>query len=271
MNTFLLLLTLWNPALKKDRILIQKEYEIDDPGSMTIIIDNINGDVEVSSSNDNKVYLSVEIQISGYNDALVEKAKSELQLGQVLADDSLTFFTKAPFIKKNQWGYDMRNQPKYSFKYQYKVRVRKETSVEAKTIDHGDVTVSDIEGAIRVGNVNGAIEVNNARVIETASTVNGDVTIHFLEPPTKKTFFHTVNGDFNFTLPESFTAQVYFDSMNGDLYTAFDYQKLGPKVTKSEKEGRYKIGSNTGIEIGSGGPELSFKSINGNVYLKKSE
>ena len=271
MNTFLILLTLWNPALKKDRVLILKEYEIADPRNMTVIIDNINGDVEVSASNDQKVYLSLEIVISGYSDALVEKAKSELQLGQLLTDDSLTFFTKAPFIKKNQWGYNMRDEPKYSFKYQYKVRVPKETSIEAKTINHGKVTVANVDGAISVGNINGAIEVKNARVIEEASTVNGDVTINFLEPPAKKTFFNTVNGDFHFTLPDSFSAQVYFDSMNGDLYTAFDFEKLAAKITRSEKEGTYKIGSKTGIEIGSGGPELSFKSINGNVYLRKSE
>jgi hypothetical protein len=54
------------------------------------------------------------------------------------------------------------------------------------------------------------------------------------------------------------------------LFTAFDYNNLRPKVEKSQEKGTFKIGSKTGVEIGSGGPELSFRSINGSVYLEKS-
>ena len=165
----------------------------------------------------------------------------------------------------------MRNPPKYAFKYQYKLKVPKQVAVEAKTINNGNVLVEDIDGPVKVCNVNGAVEVKNARVIQKASTVNGDVTIHFLESPKESIDFHTVNGDFNFRFPEDFSAKVYFDSMNGDLYTSFDYEQMAPKVTKSRKDGKFKIGSKTGIEIGNNGPEISFNSINGNVYLKKSE
>ncbi|MEP5104921.1 MAG: hypothetical protein ABJQ84_09895, partial [Ekhidna sp.] len=75
----------------------------------------------------------------------------------------------------------------------------------------------------------------------------------------------------NFKLPKDFSAKVYFDTMNGDMFTAFHYQTMSPKVEKSSEHGKFKIGTKTGVEIGSGGPELSFRSINGNVYLKKSE
>lgn len=270
MKVLLLLITIFNSDLKEDKIVINKEYTIESPQAMTVIVDNINGDVEVEPSSDNKLYLTLEIQISGHTDKLVEQAKSELKLGEVLADDSLMFYTQAPFIKKCKWGYDMRDHPKYAFKYQYKVKVPKEVTLEAKTVNNGDVYVRDIDGPVKACNVNGAVEVKNARIIQQASTVNGDVTINFLESPKESIDFNTVNGDFNFELPEDFSAQIYFDSMNGDLYSSFDYQKMSPKITKSETNGKFKIGSKTGIEIGSNGPELSFKSINGNVYLKKS-
>lgn len=270
MKTLLLLISLFNPTLKEDKIVINKEYTIESPKEMTIIIDNINGDVEVEASTDNRLYLTLEIQISGHTDTLVEQARRELKLGEFLTDDSLMFYTKAPFIKKCKWGYDMRNQPKYAFKYQYKLRVPKQVTLEAKTVNKGDVIVKNIDGPVKACNVNGAVEVKNARIIRQASTVNGDVTINFLESPKEAIDFHTVNGDFHFKLPEDFSAQVYFDSMNGDLYSSFDYQKMSPQITKSEEEGRFKIGTKTGIEIGSNGPELSFKSINGNVYLRKS-
>lgn len=270
MKLLILCFSLLNPELKEDRISISKSYEIDTPGEFTVMIDNIFGDVEVEPSNDNKVYLELEIVISGRTDALLEKAKKELELGEHRVDDSLVLFTEAPFIKKCRWGYDMRRGPDYKFKYQYKLKVPKSIGVFAKTVDRGDVLIKNIDGIVKASNVNGEVEIENARDVRKASTVNGDVTISLLEKPTESVDFNTVNGDFRFELPANFSAKIYFDSMNGDLYTAFDYKSLSPRVEKSEKNGTFKIGTKTGVEIGSGGPEFSFRSINGNVYLDKA-
>ena len=274
MNLLLILMALINPDLKEDKVEINKTYTLENPAEMAVIIDNINGDVEVEASSDNKVYLSVIIEMSAKSDELLAKAKKELELGELMTDDSLIFYTKAPFIKKCRWGnyagYNMRDQPKYNFKYQYKLKVPKNVSLEAKTINRGDVLVQNVDGPVKACNVNGKVDIRNARKVLQASTVNGDVTINFLESPKEAIDFHTVNGDFNFQLPKDFSAKVYFDSMNGDMFTAFDYQPMSPKVEKSTENGKFKIGTKTGVEIGSGGPELSFKSINGNVYLKKS-
>lgn len=236
---------------------------------------NINGDVTVEPSPDNKVYLTLTIEIEAPSDDLMNRAKSELQLGERMTEDSLLFFTKAPFIKKCRWGnssgYDMRDYPEYSFKYQYQLKVPSSVSLEAKTIDHGDVKVNNIEGGVKASNVNGSVAINNAKKVLQASTVNGDVNIHFLEAPREAIDFNTVNGDFHLELPQDLNAKVYFNSMNGDLYTSFDYRTMNPIVEKSDKNGKYKIGTRTGVEIGSNGPELTFRSINGNAYLRKSE
>ena len=275
MNYLIILMALILPDLKEDKVEINKTYTLADPGKVAVVINNINGDVQVETSNDNKVYLSLVIEITAKSDELMAKAKRELELGELQTDDSLVFYTKAPFIKKCRWGkfvgYDMREHPKYDFKYQYKLKVPKAVTLEAKTINNGDVYVENVSGGVTACNVNGAVEIKNARKVLQASTVNGDVTISFLESPKTAINFNTVNGDFNFELPKDFSAKVYFDTMNGDMYTAFDYRNMSPKVEKSTKDGKFKIGTKTGVEIGSGGPEISFKSINGNVYLKKSE
>ena len=271
MKLLLLLLALTAESPRDGKTVIFKTFPISSSEASTVVIDNINGDVVVERSEDELVHLYVEIVFEASSEKLLSKAKQELELGIYNSNDSLRFFTKAPFIKRCQWGYDMRSQPEYAFKYQYKVKVPANVNLEAKTINDGDVFVKNIDGPVKACNVNGAVEVKNARIIRQASTVNGDVTINFLESPEEPIVFNTVNGDFQFELPEDFSAQIFFDSMNGDLYSSFDYQKMAPRVTKSEKNGKYKIGTKTGIEIGSDGPELSFRSINGNVYLKKSE
>lgn len=274
MKLLILFLSLIHPELREDKIEISKTYTISNPSEMAVVINNINGDVEVETSNDNKVYLSLVIEISAHSDELIAKAKKELKLGELMTDDSLIFFTEAPFIKKCKWGkfvgYDMQEDPKYDFKYQYKLKVPNNVKLEAKTINRGDVLVANVEGPVKACNVNGKVDIKNARKVLQASTVNGDVTINFLESPQEAIDFNTVNGDFKFELPNDFNAKIYFDSMNGDMYTAFDYRPMSPKVEKSNENGKFKIGTKTGVEIGSGGPELSFRSINGNVYLKKS-
>lgn len=274
MKLLLILMTLINPDLKEDRVEINKKYELQNPGEMTVIIDNIYGDVEVERSKDNNVYLSLTIVVLANSDQLIARAKNELKLGETMKEDSLMFFTEAPFVKRCKWGnysrLDIRTEPKYSFKYQYKLKVPKDVNLEAKTIDHGNVLVRDVDGAVKAGNVNGKIDIENARKVLQASTVNGDLTIKFLESPKEAIDFNTVNGNFNFELPNDFSAKIYFDTMNGDLYTAFDYVAMKPKVEKSNENGKFKIGTKTGVEIGSNGPELSFRSINGDVFLKKS-
>lgn len=273
MKILILLFTWMNADLSKETITINKTYELESPKDMVVVIDNIFGNVSVEPSDDNKVYLTLDIMISAGTESLMQKAKSELELGELFAHDSLVFYTKAPFIERqnwgNNWGYDMRDEPRYSFKYQYTLKVPKDVILDARTVNKGGVYIKDI-GTVKACNINGSIEIKNVNQVLEASTVNGDVTINFLENPKNSIDFNTVNGDFNLELPKSLNAKVFFDSMNGDLFTVFDYQKLSPKVEKSEKNGAFKIGTKTGVEIGNGGPELSFKSINGNVYLKKS-
>lgn len=268
MKILILLLTLVNTDLTKETITVNKTYELDSPKDMVVVIDNTFGSVSVEPSGDNNVYLTLNIEISAGNQLLMDQAKRDLSLGEIFSHDSLVFFTKAPFISRNKWGHNMQNGPNYSFKYQYTLKVPKDVILEAKTVNNGKIYVKDI-GTVKASNVNGAVEIKNVNQVLQASTVNGDVTINFLENPKNPIDFNTVNGDFTLELPKNLNAQVFFDSMNGDLFTAFDYQKLSPKVKKTEKDGTFKIGTKTGVEIGSGGPELSFKSINGNVYLKK--
>ena len=266
-----------NPFLKEDKVVIEKTYPIADPSSMTVIVDNIQGDVVVEATEGRQVELLLEIWIEADSDRDLAKAKSELKLGEQVSSDSLVFYTEAPFIKRTSWGSGWSNNINinmealgYDFKYQYTVKVPNTVTLDAHTINKGDVLVKDVDGPVKACNVNGSVEIENARQVIQASTVNGDLTINFLENPRKSVGFQTVNGDFNLTLPSDFAAKIFFDSMHGELYTAFDYQELRPRIENSNEHGKFKIGSKTGIEIGKGGPQLSFKSVNGDVYLKKS-
>ena len=260
--------------LQEERVKIEKQYKIDNSSDFKVVVDNIHGNVVIMPSSDDQVYLELEIVISANSDKLIDQAKQDLKLGERMTDDTLGFYVKAPFVQRCQsnkfQGFRIDDYPDYSFRYHYRLKVPAQVTLSARTIDKGVVRIENMEGPIAAGNINGDLEITNAREILNASSVNGDISISFAENPTRDIHFNTVNGDFDLTFQDDLSARVYFDSMNGNLYTAFDYQSLKPKVEKSEAHGRFKIGTKTGVEIGIGGPELSFKSINGNVYINKA-
>ena len=274
MNLLILFITLINPGLKEATVTINKTYDVTSAEKLLVMINNVYGDVVVEPSPDGKVHVLLKIKIDARNETLLNQAKKDLKLGEYQGQDSLVFYTKAPFIRdcneppfKGSWW---NEGPDYSFSYEYKVQIPKMAMVSAKTINDGRVVVKNISGTVKATNVNGPVDIENAMDVIKASSVNGDITINFVKAPTESIDFHTVNGDFNLTLPKNFAAKVYFKSMNGEMYSSFDYKTLSPKVevSKNKSGAKFKIGSKTGVEIGTGGPTLSFESINGNVYLK---
>ena len=272
MNVLLILLMLAPSPVRDETVRINKSYPIADAENMTVFIDNLNGDVVVESTAGNEVKLTLEIEISAKTEELMKTAKSQLKLGEWIDNDTLSFYTDAPFIKRTKcgdgWRYETNKYPPYAFKYQYKVLVPRAVSLDLKTINGGQVLVKNVEGLIKASNVNGGLELLNVHELSSANAVNGDITIEFKKAPVQPIKFGTVNGDFNLTLPDDFAAQVFFESLNGDLYSSFDYEAIAPKLVKTEKNGTYKIESKAGIEIGSNGPELIFRTVNGSAYLK---
>ncbi|MEQ9229578.1 MAG: DUF4097 family beta strand repeat-containing protein [Cyclobacteriaceae bacterium] len=271
----LLLLILLDSSPKEETIKISKTYDVTSAEHLQVIVQNVYGSVRVQPSTSGKVELELEIKIRANSDKLMALAKKELELGEYIEQDTLAFYTKAPWVQNCNGspykGFNWNNGPDYQFSYEYVLKIPKTSMISANTVNDGEVIVENIQGEVKVGNVNGGVEVKNVYRLAGASTVNGDVKINFLRAPKEAINFRTVNGDFQLEFPKDFAATVYFDSMNGEMYSSFDYEDAKPKVETSNggKGAKYKISSKTGVIIGSGGPELNFSSINGNVYLRK--
>lgn len=266
----LLLLTLFAFGFKEDQILIERKYDIKTPETFVLVVDNIIGPVTILRSMDDDIHLSLEIKMFAASDELLQEARSDLKMGEKLSEDTLILFMDAPFVNHCEGlkGFRINTQPAYDYSYSYVLKVPQNISIDVRTIDEGEIHIEDVAGAIKANNINGGLEIVNAiKVIEVGS-VNGDIKVSFSKLPEEDISFHTVNGNFELEFTDDLNAKIYFDSMNGDIYTAFDYKKMAPKIERSTSQGTFKIGTKTGVEIGVGGPELTFKSINGNVYLK---
>lgn len=272
----LLLFVLAHGGEYKDSKTISKKISVDEEINW-VEIRNYSGNVTVKEGKSNKVEFEVVITVIAESQSQLEKGMNELNVVDFIKRDRIKVGMKAPFLR--DWWVDgdwtEMNQtrwPRYDYTYDFTVLMPKGLSVEASTVNQGDVLIEGITGDVEVNNINGDVDVLGATNVIDAGSINGHIYITFEKNPTRDSQFKTINGDIKLTLDKGLDTRVFFESMNGEMYSSFDFEYLDPavEIVKSSNSERvkYKINEKTGIQIGSGGPELIIKTLNGNMYLK---
>jgi hypothetical protein len=154
------------------------------------------------------------------------------------------------------------------------ISVPRNTSVRLKTVNGGDMTVTGVRGEHELSNVNGRIVANDIAGSLVASSTNGTIRATFTEVTAGKPMsFSTFNGDVDVTFPAKLAATLRVTSGHGELYTDFDatVQPQPPVVTQGGQNGRYEVRleRETVVVVGKGGPDIRFKTFNGNVMVRK--
>lgn len=159
------------------------------------------------------------------------------------------------------------------------IQVPRSTSLKLNTVNSGRLSVEGVSGEIEVANVNGRVDVTDVAGSVVAETVNGGVKVTFTEVTSDKLMsFSSLNGDIDVTFPADVRANVKMQTDNGSAYTDFDIQmeasRREPVVEESrEKRGRYRVRTENAVygTINGGGPEFSFKTFNGDIFIRKAQ
>jgi DUF4097 and DUF4098 domain-containing protein YvlB len=257
-----------------------------------LMVANINGDINVVGYDGDKVIIEVNKWISGKTEARLEKGKKDLQLGVIDRADTLILYIQDGCMsfghhaqRKNQnhwhatgWSYDWQCsgrhcESEFDYKMDFTIKVPAGINVVLSTINEGDVTVENVNGAVKADNINGSIRLSNLRKEAKATTINGDVDITYTSNPKNDCRFYSLNGDINAMFQKGLAANLSFESFNGDFYTNVDRIEPLPVSMEKTKDGesvKYKV-SGQQYRIGNGGVFLDFETFNGNVYLKELE
>jgi hypothetical protein len=267
-----------------EKISRELAFEKKSPGN-ALIIANVNGSVTVSGYAGDKVVVEVTRFIQGKTDARLDKGKQEVQLGIVDLADTLILYVSDGCMRfernsrgkgsRNGWGYqslpDCRQT--YDYKMDFTVKVPASINLAVSTINNGDVSVENVDGAVRANNINGSVRLTNIQREAEARTINGDVDIVYARNPGGGCKFYTLNGDINALFQPGLSANMSFESFNGDLFTNLDRLETAPSEIVKEAHGdgvSYKIDGNR-YRIGKGGALLEFETFNGNVYIKEKK
>jgi len=146
------------------------------------------------------------------------------------------------------------------------------TSLKATSIS-GEVKVDGLNGDLEANANNGKIVLTNISGSVVASSLNGGVHADVLRvEPNKPMSFSSLNGEIDVTLPADTRARLKMKTDNGELYTDFDVlleHSGAPIVEEHGGKHRIKQDRTTYGTINGGGPEMSFTSLNGNIYIRK--
>jgi DUF4097 and DUF4098 domain-containing protein YvlB len=159
------------------------------------------------------------------------------------------------------------------------IQVPSASNLELSSTNDGDIVVENVSGTIEVNNVNGSNTLRNVSGNVVTQTVNGEILVTMSRvTPDKPMSFSTMNGDIDVTFPADIKASVRLKSQQGDIYSDFDVtlkpapQKPAEEAVKSAK-GKYRISFDrfmTGA-VNGGGPEFTFNTFNGDIYIRKGK
>jgi len=270
---------------------INKSYSFEKKGSQnTILVYNINGDVEIEGTPGDQIIVEVNKTIHAKTDARLAIGKEQIQLGVIDLADTLIFYVKGTGsdFTRNQnrsgksnragWGYQWDRQwngddrdLEFDYTMNFKIKIPMDVHVSASTVNDGDVLISHTRGQVKAHNVNGHIRIKDIAGGTTAHTINGNVDIDYSKNPTADCRYYTLNGDIHVNFPSVVSGRMTFKSFNGDLYTNIDPLTPMPAVVnkkETEKGIKYKIESER-YQIRSGGPLFDVETFNGDAYLKE--
>jgi DUF4097 and DUF4098 domain-containing protein YvlB len=245
-------------------------------GARELIIDSITGFIEVTASTGNTVEVEINKSLKARSQDRMDLAKKEISLAVKQDGGLVQLMVDGPFRCHCADNSTSFHGPQlYDFAYNFKVRVPRDIYLELRTVNDSHVLVEGTTGDYKISNVNGGIEMREVEGSGSVHTVNGEVKVSFARNPKAATSFKSVNGTLDVTFRNGLNADAKMKTMNGGLYTDFPVTALpvAANVQAERRNGGFVWKSNrmTGVRIGSGGPELSFETLNGNVLIKNRE
>jgi len=247
----------------------------------TFIARNINGGITLEAYDGNTLKIEIKKTISANTQAHLEKGKQEFKVKIVEKESKVILHPEASYICFDKeyggmnvnMGHHGKKEVPYDFELEYIIKVPKSVNIDVSTINKGNISVNNIKAKrLKASNINGSIMLHNISGATEAHTINGTIDVTYAKNPNKKSSYSTINGDITIHYLKDLTADVAFESMHGELYTNFAISDHIAKAEKriSKKKGlKYSYKSTPLVRIGNGGPRFDFKTLNGDVSIKK--
>lgn len=156
----------------------------------------------------------------------------------------------------------------------FDIKIPRNFSLKLKSLDNGNIQITNINGEIEVENANGDISLENISGSSVLSTVYGKISAVFREvKPDSPMMFTSFEGNITLEFPPAINAILKMKSGTGEIHTDFDLVPVmrQPVVKNVENTKIYSLEDWVAGKINAGGPEIIIKSYNGNITIRKKQ
>ena len=214
-------------------------------------LDNINGDVHISSWDRNEVKVDA-VKYADTKEKL-DEAKIEIDSGK----DHLSIRTKYP-ERDHNWTWGSHNNPA---SVEYTLTVPRTVALDAIKLINGALDVTGMTGEVRASCINGRLEAHDLSGRAKLDTVNGRLDASFNQLHAKDIELNSVNGGLELTIPSDSNAQVEANTVSGGINNDF-----GLHVNRHQVVGQSLRG-----EIGNGGTRIKLNNVNGRIDIRHAQ
>jgi hypothetical protein len=213
-------------------------------------LDNINGDVHISSWDRNEVKVDA-IKYADTKEGL-EEAKIEVDSGK----DHLSIQTKYPHHGQG-WHWGSRDNPA---SVEYTLTVPRTVRLDEIKLINGQLDVNGVSGEVRASCINGRLEAEGLAGRAKLSTINGHLEAKFGQLAGKSVELNSVNGSVDLTIPSDSNAEVEASTISGGIHNDFGLRVNG-----------HMVGHDMRGELGNGGTQIHLSNVNGRIDIHHAQ
>jgi len=130
------------------------------------------------------------------------------------------------------------------------------------------ISISGLKGEVTAKTLNGRMKIHNVTGPLILNTVNGSIDVDIAELNQEfPSSIASVNGEVDVEISQEEKANLHLGVVKGEIYTNLDFDPKTEKSGMSKLIGSFKV-NNT---LNGGGVKFSITTVNGKIYLRKSE
>jgi DUF4097 and DUF4098 domain-containing protein YvlB len=210
-----------------------------------IELDNINGDVHISSWDQNQV------KVDGVKYADTKQRLDEAKIEIDSRNDSLSIRTKYPDHDQS-WNWSSRDNPA---SVEYTLTVPRTARLDEIKLINGALDIHGVSGEVSASCINGRLEAHNLAGRARLSTINGRLEARFDQ------LAGSVNGSVDLTIPSDAKAELEASTVSGGINNDFGLHVNHHRFVGHDLRG----------ELGSGGARIKLGNVNGKIEIRHAQ
>ena len=214
-------------------------------------LDNINGDVHISSWDRNEVKVDA-VKYADTKERL-DEAKIEIDA----RNDSISIRTKYPNHDHN-WNWGSHNNPAG---VEYTLTVPRKARLDEIKLINGELDINGVSGEVNASCINGRLEAHNLAGRARLSNINGRLDARFDQLSGQRVELNSVNGSVDLTIPSDSNAEVEATTVSGGINNDFGLHVNHHRFVGHDLRG----------ELGNGGTHIRISNVNGRIEVRHAQ